>query len=228
MNNSTSLAEGLRKVKGKLVVSKHMNRPVASPMNWKGDGIDHINIWEHSNDPLGKFLANGSKTVFDHKYFGTFRSVESFWKWIQSEERDDRIRHMSDTRLRRFSKSLKVLRIVNFKAIIMDAVYQKINTYPEYKKLLKESELPLDLYYLNQRSGVKIRPTFFNWFILGLEEIRSAIKENREPVFTMLLDRKKSDIYDFVLNKSEIKDEVLAVLDDVQANALINILEDVK
>lgn len=165
----------------------------------KDDGEDHINIWSPAQTDLGKLLSFDCYSAsFRHKLFDKFSSINCFWVWITSEIRDDRVRFMNAVNLKNFGKTLNKTRVKNFKAIMMDTVYQRIKAYPVIESLMIESELPFDVYYINNTNGNKIRPNFFPWLLAGTEEIRNALKENREPDFTFLLDDQKSSIYEFV------------------------------
>ncbi len=214
---SHTMRSQLKKIRPNLDSKASFKTPKASPMCWEGDGYDHINIWNRGNTQLGKFLSHGTKTPFIHKHFGKFCSMEAFWKYIQSEERDDRIRVMSGITLRSFSRQLNMLRINNFKAIILDSEWQKIQQYPEYIELMKESKLPFDLYYFNKKSNVRIRPTYFSWLIPGINEIRDALHEDREPDFTFLKDKKDESIYSYVLTPSDedVKNRLEKVLTQI-------------
>lgn len=175
-----------------------LDEPSPSAMNWKADGVDHINISRQASTDLGFALNNSSPLDFYHSVFGYFGSMETFWHYIQSKERDDRIRGMKGPVLQNFVSMLTWNTVVNFRAIIMDSNYQRIKEYDALQDELRNSTLPFDCYTVNA-AGIRIRPTFFKWLTFGFEEIRKALKENREPDFSILLDVPKSGIYDFVV-----------------------------
>ena len=179
--------------------------PSPSPAKCIGDGIDHINIWERSSTELGVALSHSSPLPFVHSVFGKFSCMESFWHYIQSEERDDRLRTLSGKTLRAFAHKLTPARAVNFRAIIMDSNWQRVKHYTVLAAAIKESELPFDCYTEDRHTGLRKRPTFFKWFIRGFEEIRKALKEGREPNFSFLLDKANSGIYDFVAPIAPVK-----------------------
>lgn len=172
--------------------------PAPNPALWKEDGVDHINVWEDGSSELGPVLSHSSPVSFEHATFGRFSNMQAFWNYIQSVERDDRIRMLSGRHLRQFNKKLTPAKVVNFRAIIMDANYQRVKQYPLIIKGLVESTLPFDCYYIHRESHVRIRPNFFKWLNRGWEEIRAALKENREPDFSFLLDKPGTTIYQFV------------------------------
>ena len=199
----------------KKIVKDDIKDPSPSPMKLAEDGVDHINTWEQAETEIGKFLAHSSTIPFKHDIFGKFNTMESFWVYIQSEEKDDRIRVMSGRTLKNFSKKLNILRITNFRAIIMDANWQKVKQHKHAMQAIKDSTVPFDCYYINSTSGIRVRPTFFKWLIRGFEEIRKAIKEDREPSFNFLLDKKDTGIYDFVVTKH--KQSPVAVVEALES-----------
>lgn len=177
--------------------------PSPSPMEWIGDGVDHINILRDSNTSLGDFLAHGTRFPFTHHIFGKFSNMESFWYYLQSTERDDRIRVLTGKHLMNFKNKLTFQRVTNFRAIIMDSNWQKIKQYKDVANLMRDSELPFDCYRVDPNSGIRIRPVYFKWLIVGFEEIRKALKGDREPSFHFLLDEEGSGIYDFCVVRRE-------------------------
>lgn len=160
------------------------------------DGVDHINIWDHGKTELGKLLALSTPLNFRHSRFNRFNTIEGFWNYIRSVERDDRLRKFVGKPLRLCISNLTFRHVTNFKAIIMDANWQKIKQYPELAEAVKESTLPFDSYFIYRRQdGVPERPQFVYWLIEGFNEIRNALKEDREPNFEFLKSRKGTDIF---------------------------------
>jgi hypothetical protein len=124
--------------------------------------------------------------------------MDSFWHYIRSSERDDRIRNMKPKALKRFASELTMAHVPNFRAIIMDSNWQKIKQHPAVAEAMKESTLPFEFYYVT-REGLRIRPNYFKWFLWGMEEIRLALKEGREPDFSRIKDHREGGIYDHVM-----------------------------
>lgn len=183
--------------KGRATDDNPLRSSSPSPMLWKGDGVDHINIFREGKTALGRDLEHGSSLPLKHSIFGKFNTVEGFWYYIQSEERDDRVRQLSGMKLNRFIKQLTTTRVYNFRAIILDANYQRIQQHPQLRNGLIESTLPFDAYSVND-AGIRIRPPYFKWLTLGIEEIRRAIQEQRDPDFTIYKDHRDKDIYHYV------------------------------
>jgi L-rhamnose mutarotase len=173
------------------------------------DGFDHINVWDGAETDLGRFICHNNVVPFRHNIFGSFNTMTGFWRYIQSAERDDRLREMSGGALKRFANQLTREQIQNFKAIIGDTIWQKFKAKERenQRKAMKNSTLPFECYYVNKETGMRERPTFFGWLLPLYEEIRRAIKEDREPNFTPFLDVKDSGIYDFVLTE-EMKERM--------------------
>jgi hypothetical protein len=172
-----------------------------SAMSWIGDGIDHINIGRDAETEFGKLLQNESEISLRHSIFGTFSSVMCFWYYIQSVERDDRIRKLTGHGLSRYIKRLTPARIRNFRAIIIDASYQRIYQTDELYHEMMQSKLPFDCYTVNE-SGIRIRNEYAHWLSSGMEEIRNALRNNREPDFSRFKDDRAVDTYFYVLPKN--------------------------
>lgn len=169
-----------------------------SPMNWIEDGVDHINISDTATTTLGQALELRAKIPFKHSIFGNFDNIESFWFYIRSEERDDRLRCLSGVALSKFVKTLTLTNVRNFKAIILDSMYQRIYQSPVLFDEVVKSTLPFEYYHTNE-SGIRIRPNFFKWMITGLEEIRASLKEDRDPDFYHFMDDPHNDMYHYVV-----------------------------
>ena len=72
-----------------------------------------------------------------------------------------------------------------------------------------ESELPFDSYKTLQ-SGIRVRFEHTLWVVNAFEEIRKALKEEREPNFAHLMDRDAQDIYSGVLQMLNPNGKVLS------------------
>lgn len=197
-----SMLEKLSGFRGKFPAherdASNIKNPAPSAANWVADGVDHINIWENGVTELGQILIHSSPVSFKHKIFGRFATMEAFWHYIQSVERDDRVRNMSGQTLKHFCRKMTQARVQNFRAIIVDSNYQRIKQHKVIQEAIGESSLPFDCYYLNE-FGIRERPSFSKWLVSGFEEIRKAIKENREPDLGYLLDVRGSEVYEFVI-----------------------------
>ena len=172
-------------------------RPFPAPMSWGQDGVDHINIGHCGETYLGKALELGSNISFNHSIFGKFSNIQSFWYYIQSVERDDRLRKLHGAKLFKLASRMTVYRVINVRGMMLDSMYQRIYQSDELHRLVSESTLPFECYRLN-KAEIRIRPEYFDWFIRGMEEIRSAIKQKRDPDFFYFKDNSSKDIYKYV------------------------------
>jgi len=229
MTATKSMKEQMSLVKDRLkgLTKDNINKPVLSPSYWTNDGEDHININRIAKTELGRMLTLDFTLMLKHPIFDKFSSVQSFWYYIGSVERDDRLRGLTGYELRQFAKSLTTTHVPNIKAMVMDANYIKIVSNNKLKSKMVRSVLPFD-YYARNKTGVLIRPINFEWLLPGFEEIRTALKEDRQPDFSFLLDVKGSGIYDFVLPEV-VEDEPDGSLDNIlsaeEADATIKLLE---
>lgn len=186
---------------------KNNRAPMPSANKWIEDGVDHINIWKDGKTELGQLLAHDSDLSFKHNIFGPFGTMEALWYYIRSTERDDRIRNLHGQKLKNFARQLTNVQVDNFRAIIMDSNWQRICAYPVLKDAIGASDLPFELYYVDRHTGLRVRPQYFPWLLEGMEEIRRAIKENREPDFAFLMDKPGNDIYESVRPKKPVQEE---------------------
>ncbi len=164
--------------------------------SWTGDNIDHINIWAAAETVLGKFLCHDTPHHFKHPVLGGFNTIRGFWYYIQSVNHDDRYRRLSGKPLWLAHQRAETVRIVNFRAILMDACWQRLKQAEAIFTLLKESTLPFDCYYIHNKSKLRVRPVFHSWITGATEEMRKAAKENREPDFGFLIEDHKIPLYD--------------------------------
>lgn len=192
--------------KFKRFVKEDPNKPVAhktAVTDWKGDGVDHININSNGVTNIGRFLSHDNNYGFVHPKLGRFASSRSFWLWLKSKERDDRLRTKVGAAAYNIFKNCSYRNVPNSRAIMLESDYQKLLQYPAAVDELISNDLPLDNYFFDRDSELKIprRPSNYYWLVEGWEEIRRAIKEKREPDFTKWLDVKDSGIYDYVFSE---------------------------
>lgn len=151
------------------------------------DGITHINIWSKGNTELGKMLSHFYHAPFKHPYFGNFNCMEGFWHYIASHERPDIFRILNGIKSKLKSQEMrkqKVLtkrHLVNFPQIILDANFHKIVAHPEIQKLLVESTLPFEHYYVYGKGNVVILPHGSDWLCQVFEDLRALLKEGKKP-----------------------------------------------
>lgn len=185
----TTLATKLRAVRGNLKTQRDtLDFPVLpSPMSWKKDGEDHINIWHHGSTIVGAAMSHYSPLGINHPQYAHFACVDGFWQWVVSRENDDRLRVLTGNPLRSLAKKMTHRRIPNLRMVIMAACWLKVQQHNDLAKAIKTSTLPFDCYYHEAKNKqLRIRPYYANWYTFGFEEIRKALKERREPDFEKL------------------------------------------
>jgi hypothetical protein len=171
------------------------------------DGENCINVWIHGATKLGRGLDKAANLPFKHNKLGPFASIDGIWNYLLSGTFDDRLRYLHGRILvkkaREFVRekdNIKQPVCINFRAAILDSTRQKIIAYPELMEMIIISELPFDCWFVDRRTKVKQRPVLYSsWFTNGLEEIRSAFKEDRSPDFTPWMRDTTVGYYDDVL-----------------------------
>ena len=179
-------------------LAKQNWKPAELPVNpngWIKDGLDHINISRASKIQLGKALNLDYSRDWEHEILGPFRSLNSLWFFVRAEKHNDAIRSMIGNELRFF-----VDRecggfgedVPNFRNIILDSMYRRVLKNNDICRDLRNSTLPFDSYRENQ-VGVRIRFENIRWVVMGYEEIRQALKEERKPDFSWITGQNFED-----------------------------------
>ena len=196
---TASFRDQLKAVKPavKVAVSNIGNLP-DSANHWVKDGVDHINIARQAMTSLGKTLNLDHVRNWEHSVLGPFRSLNSLWYFLRAANRSDTIRTLSGGELRRFVDSRCGGfggHLPNFRIMILDSMYKRIKACSEISAEMIRTVLPFDSYRENE-SGIRIRFEHTPWIVAGYEEIRSALKEMREPNFTSIAGRIEGDLAD--------------------------------
>ena len=206
---------------GRIPRTRRVRDPLPNITSMGEDGVDHINIGSGAATQLGRDLSHNARFPLTHSVFGRFDSMQAFWEYIRSEERDDRLRNLYGERLYRMAKRLHPAKVQNFRAIIMDANYQKIVQHPALAKALAESDKPFDCWYrYNRDNGIQARPGYAHWLIWGFEEIRKALKEEREPNFTELMESRRLGLYGGVVVTAKVIAPAVVKAEEAAAEAL--------
>lgn len=188
-------------------------RTVHNPGMWKKEGEDHINISKNSETKLGRLLSLDNVRHWEHSLLGPFRSLNSLWFFLKAVHKSDEIRTITGFDLKNFVNRRcggQVGRIPHFQAVILESAYQRVLYCPDIAAAILESDLPFDCYRVVPASGVCVRFEHSTWLTRGYEEIREALKENREPNFNSFRDQEAGGIYDAVLKMVSPNHEVLA------------------
>lgn len=163
--------------------------------SWKADGEDHINICSSAETVLGKFLCHDTPHRFKHPVLGNFNTIRGFWFYIQSVNHNDRYRTLVGKALKLAHANTETVVLLNFRAVLMDACWQRLKQTEEICKIMKESTLPFDCYFIHNESKLRVRPVYHSWVTSATEEMRKALKEKREADFTYLMKDKTVDLY---------------------------------
>lgn len=147
-------------------------------IDYKKDGIDHINVYSQGATELGRMLSNFTREEII-TIDGVFMSVECYWYWLGLEcpEREQ-LRGMHGYAAKQLGEKLKKQYSTkidnNFNTKILNAIWLKaIN----HKELFKEyKNLPFKHYYVfgDKVNDVSIK---YKWMIDGFELIRKKILE---------------------------------------------------
>ena len=155
-------------------------------IDYKKDGIDHINIYSKGKTPLGKFLSNFAYAEIETED-GEFVSVEGYWYWLlcgsdpktATKEREG-LRLVFGFDAKNLGRKIleaqdslderKVDSETDFQRKIKAAIKFKIDNNPKYKSELAKCTLPFEHYYVFY--GKVKEPTSHRWIIDYLDELR--------------------------------------------------------
>jgi hypothetical protein len=181
------------------------NMTILGNVNRIGDeGVNHILLSKFSKNPVGSILAIDSEEPLNHSTLGYFKTFQGFWHYISTEERDDRLRELTGPMLDNLVEKLTKIRIHNFNALILDALYQRAVRKRESIMLIRKSTLPFDHYRIyNNQTGLRQRMAFSFWLIEGCEAIRKAVKESSGknivyPDFTPFMNTPRLTLSEFI------------------------------
>lgn len=141
--------------------------------NPEEDGVTHINIYSAGRTKLGQFLSNFAHTpvILDE---GTFESIEGYWYWLSCH--NDQLKKLYGFKAKQFGKQCNrniKLNEEEFKKKIRIAINKKLNSYPEYKQMLKDSILPFKHYYVF--NGIT-KDAGYEWIVKHIENVRTYLQ----------------------------------------------------
>lgn len=154
-----------------------------SPNTLGFDGVDHVNIWSRrATSELGKALnIDNSQYPFIHSVFGRFATIQGFWYYIRSNMACDSFRTLTGKALSNRARNFPMARAINFRAMLINAMYQRIVQNQTLIDLVKKySHLPIDA-YAEDDMGLRVRPEFHTWLLGGMKEVIDAVVNGREP-----------------------------------------------
>lgn len=148
-----------------------------------GDGVEHINIYSRGTTKLGVMLSNFHHSPFVLEGHGRFESVEGFWYWWL-KGRDEKLRDMYGVAAKKYGQSIPIKYTVSVvdRDVIKEAIFCKIDQNEEIKSLLRDSTLPFEHYYWNQKEDGSIavldNPQH-RWQVDWIEQIREWLKKQQ-------------------------------------------------
>lgn len=152
------------------------------------DGQDHILLDFYGKTEVGKLLAMNMRARFDHPILGDFTSFKGMWYFLNSYERDDRMRDLTGMALEHFNRMMTPVHVPNVAAIALSMLYKRLQGDKHALTLISESSLPFDCYWTNE-AGLRRRHRWAYWLVPGAEEIRRAIKTKTEPDFSSFIEQ---------------------------------------
>ena len=205
--NPKSMRDQLKSIKPVVTQSTMNDSGLPFTANaWLKDGVDHINIARFAKTMLGKVLNLDYVRSWDHPVLGPFRSLNSLWFFLRARNRTDAIRNMTGGELRNFVDERCGGfgdHLPNFRGMILDSMYRRAKSCNEIQNEIIRSVLPFDSYRENE-AGIRIRFEHSSWITAGYEEIRNALKEQREPDFGKtagFIEGDANDVYRPFLNQ---------------------------
>jgi hypothetical protein len=114
------------------------------------DGISHLNVWSKARTELGQLASNFALTPFTHPEYGRFASVEALWYWLATGLQHNELRRLYGASAKTAGKRLPRVEMDSekFQHTIKEAIRLKFEQTPGLKKLLIESTLPFEHYYV--------------------------------------------------------------------------------
>lgn len=187
-NTNTALRDKLQQVFN-LIPTPAVDKLRSINVNRIGiDGQDHILLDFYGATETGRLLAMNMRAHFDHPILGSFNSFKGLWYFLNSYERDDRMRDLTGMALEKFNRLMTPVHVPNVAAIALTILYRRIAADKHAAKVIKSSTLAFDCYWTNE-AGLRRRQRWAYWLVPGAEEIRRALIAGREPDFSDFIDQ---------------------------------------
>jgi hypothetical protein len=150
---------------------------MTSKLDPKDDGVTHVNVYSKGKTKLGRFLSNFAQApiVTDD---GPFESIEGYWYWLSTQ--DNHLRDLYGWEAKSYGRFIGGRDWMDdnvFKLKICNAITKKLETYPEFFKLLRASPLPIVHYYV--MGGRVIVPKQGRWILKHIDNCRSSATYER-------------------------------------------------
>lgn len=164
------------------------------------DGVDHINIGRGSKTVLGGWLSQYREDRFKHNVLGFFNSIDRVRVYLVMVEKNDMVRACSNGVLTRIVKDSQRQKVTNQLAILLDAYWQRLQQAPAMMLAIKASVAPFTSYDVNPEFPlIRSQNSMVMPLLRGLEEIRTALIENRLPDFLRFYDDDQSTIEECII-----------------------------
>lgn len=162
-------------------------------IDYKEDGVTHINCYSKANTELGRQLSNFAHTPFQHPRYGHFASVEGFWYWAASggptnpdKNHNQHLRRLYGASAK--SAGMKCLTVpmkdYDFQSLIKEAMRCKIEQNHELREALRKSTLPLRHYFVVGRNNdIVVEKDKHFWQMEWLEELRAELAPQTVEMF---------------------------------------------
>ena len=146
------------------------------------EGVDHINISMESVIRVGKILDPYYVKSIEIPEYGKFSSVMSYWRYLQSPDKDDRIRKLVLRELREYTKNTAIYlnRVDKLPEHLYTATKIKLSAYPNFLEELRtrHKDTLLVSYNTIKASEYKMHTGYSKLIIEVVDAIRKEVDTN--------------------------------------------------
>jgi hypothetical protein len=152
-------------------------------MEFKEDGVDHINVYSKGKTELGVLLSNFAHTSFTYEGYGKFASVEAFWYYYLTGCKHEHLKNLHGWKAKQEGRKCSQDRIdkcgltEEHREVIKEAIRCKLRQNRRIVRMMKESSLPFTHYY--EYGGKRVCPTEYDWIIDEISRLRQLIKRSK-------------------------------------------------
>lgn len=160
-----------------------------SPNAFGTDGINHINIHRGGKLHIGRFLDPSHSRKVNTEY-GQFASIMNLIIWLRHPTLDDEVRNMSKRSIHKLIKSRLLKPLTNHRLVLCYYTYKKVMGDPTILSTIKQlrDDTVLLSYNKPKNADVKITTGSADIVLPVMNEIVCAVKEDREPNWSMFID----------------------------------------
>lgn len=178
------------------------------------DGVDHINIGRGARTHLGRWLNQHSEGRFRHNILGYFNSIDRIRIYLGMSDKDDSVRACPPgVAITRLVKASKRIRVINLQAILLDAHWQRLMQNPTMLSSFKASTAVFTSYDTSfEFPLIREQNAFIMPLLRGLEEIRTAIKEGRDPDLLRFYDNEQRTIHSCIVESLGLSEDDAAAI----------------